>query len=69
MKRIIVIGVIVGFLAGCAPTITIKPDGTMIARNYAVVQAKDGRKSYIPKPWWQVGFVDSLVKLIGEVLK
>jgi len=69
MKRLIVVGMMIGFLAGCSPTITIKADGSMTARNYAVVVTKDGRKSYIPKPWWQVGFVDSLIKLLGDVAK
>ncbi len=47
-------------LVSCSPTLTIKPDGTLTATNYAVVHGND---SYVPKPLISMGFADSIVKL------
>lgn len=60
MKKIYLFFILAMFLAGCSPTLTIKPDGTLTATNYAVVH---GQNSYVPKPLISMGFADSIVKL------
>lgn len=63
MKKLLITPILflMTLLLGCInPTLTINKDGSLLAKNYAIVQ---GPNSYVPKPLISTGFADSIVKL------
>lgn len=68
MKRM-VIAVCLLMLVGCSPTLIVRPDGSIEAKSYAIVQQADGKKSYIPRPWYELGFLSTILKALQGVVK
>lgn len=66
MKQLVA-GVLLLVMVGCSPTLIVRPDGSIEAKNYAIVQKGD-TKVYTPKPWWHLSFVDSILKALGSVV-
>ena len=59
MKKYLIIGLCL-MLLGCASTITVKPDGSVVAKDYTVSIRADGTRTYAPNRWFTTGFLNNL---------
>ncbi len=71
MKMKIFIGLllVVFLMAGCGPSLIIRPDKTIEVKGYHSVIQKDNSVSFIAKPWWSFNFTDSIVKIFESLTK
>ena len=58
-KWIIILLCVASF--GCASTLTIRPDGSMIAKDYTVTIKPDGSRVYTPNRWFNTNFISKLL--------
>ncbi|MEW6184714.1 MAG: hypothetical protein AB1585_03125 [Thermodesulfobacteriota bacterium] len=67
---ILALAVLLLVLTSCASTLTIRPDGSMVAKDYTVTIRKDGTKIYTPNRWFNTNFITKVVAdFLGLVTK
>lgn len=69
MKKLVIL-ISLLTLVGCAsmqPTIIIKANGDSEIRGFQVVSLKGENKTFVYKPWYQVGFLDTIIKALASI--
>ena len=69
MKKLIALIVFISLL-GCAslqPTIVITASGDITIKGYQAVALSPEKKTFAYKPWYTLGFLDSVIKALGSV--
>jgi hypothetical protein len=62
MRKCFLLIVCFVLFVGCSPTLTVNKDGSIIAKDYAIVKKGDS-VSYLPRPFFTMSFFDNIVKL------
>lgn len=68
--RKLIIALLLTLCVGCASTLTIHPDGSMVAKDYTVTIKADGTRVYAPNRWFNTSFITKFFsQLLGIVSK
>lgn len=68
MKTLIAIILILSLLGCAGPTLSIKADGSMEVQGFQSVALKGETKVFTYKPWYQVAFLDTVIKALADLL-